>query len=393
MGLFRVFLYGSLVTATFVGLHFADLEEYEPVRQHPLYKDFVTPYMTQLKDHAVPLWNEVISHPQIAAWLGLEVPESSSGGTQGKGVVARSEDEASGNTRLHELLVMPSQMGFSLVQLGEKLKKRSVLSTEGSESTYFEMPDGSRLWLQHDSIVEVGWTDKDGGKSELLLRVERGMMHIERPGGATGSVYLVTNSGIRYALAAGDGWMATAQMGPIDKGAFPDAESKMSGRWMDYVRRATLAEARELAKLLKTDGRRETMLYQDQLRIAADDEDRRRKSLMKDDIMPVDVVSIPLEIPNRRGGRDLSIEPAPNRMPASVASAKMASFPVRGPASVSSLDEGTRIASEARILKLSESGKCSEAKKLFGRLRDEHKLSDSDAWVLRINQNFSQRCP
>jgi hypothetical protein len=404
MGLFRVFFYGSLVVGTFVALHFTEPELYSPVRTHPLYEDFVTPVMTQMNELSRPVIKEIMTNPHVMALLGQDPVETAMVAEQ-RGVSEKKapnyagaegsleDDDDSGETvsRLHQNLAMPSQMGFSLAQLGERLKKRSVLSTEGSDSTYFEMPDGSRLWLQQNSVVEVGWTDTDLDNSELLVRVERGMMHIERPGAARGKVYLVTNSGVRYALAPSDGWMATAQMGPIDKDVFPDAELRMMDRSMDYVRRATLGEARELAKLLRTDGRREAMLYQDQLRVVADNEERRRARLQKADILPGDIASVPLEIPTRRGGRDLSREGG--RMPASVVNADLSTFPSRGPASVVSLDEGTRIASEATITKLSERGQCSDAKRVFDKLRKEHHLPDSDTWVLRMRQRFSQRCP
>jgi hypothetical protein len=391
MGLLRVCFYGTLFTGTFVALHFAEPEVYAPVRTHPLYEDFVTPVMSEMQALAEPIWSEVLKNPMIASWLGLPVEGEVADGSTPEKAHKIGPSDRDATSSYGKNFSMPSQMGFSLVQLGEKLKKRSVLSTEGNDSTYFEMPDGSRLWLQHDSVVEVGWSDKEGADSELLLRVEKGMMHIERPGGATGKVFLVTNSGIRYSLAPSDGWMATSQMGIVDKESFPDAESRISGRYLDYVRQATLAEARELSKLLKSDGRREAMLYQDQLRLAAEDEDKRRQNLEKADIMPVEVVSIPLEIPSRRGGKDLSREL--NRMPASVALVKPLKFPGRAPASASSLDEGTRIASEAKILKWTDKGQCSEAKKFFEKLREEHALGEGDAWSLRMKQNFSQRCP
>ncbi|MEO5668664.1 MAG: hypothetical protein ABIR96_11445 [Bdellovibrionota bacterium] len=395
MGIFRGCFYGSLAVGTFVALHFAEPELYAPVRHHPLYEDFVTPVMTELHALTKPWIDEAMKNPYVASMLGLsvadEVADGSTPARPHKVVLEKTPNKDEETSTYGKNFSMPSQMGFSLVQLGEKLKKRSVLSTEGNDSTYFEMPDTSRLWLQRDSVVEVGWSDKEGADSELLLRVEKGMMHIERPGGATGKVYLVTNSGIRYALAPSDAWMATAQMGVADKDSFPDAESKMSGRYMDYVRRATLAEARELSKLLKSDGRREAMLYQDQLRIAADDEDQQRKSLEVAGIMPVEVVAIPLEIPSRRGGKDLAREMI--RAPASVALVRPLKFPGRAPASISSLDEGTRIASEAKILRWTDKGQCTEAKNFFEELRKEHGLNDSDSWSLRIKQNFSQRCP
>lgn len=401
MGLFRTCTYGTLIAGTFVALHFSESEVYAPVRNHLLYKDFVTPVMTSLQTFAEPLIDEIMKNPSIAVYMGLPVEGEVHDGSSpeqahkvpGEEVAAQPlvPQEELGTSSYAKNFSMPSQMGFSLVQLGEKLKKRSVLSTEGNDSTYFEMPDTSRLWLQRDSVVEVGWSDKEGADSELLLRVEKGMMHIERPGAATGKVLLVTNSGIRYSLAPSDAWMATSQMGVIDKEAFPDADLRVGGRYMDYVRRATLAEARELSKLLKSDGRREAMLYQDQLRLAADDEDAHRKQLQRDDIMPVDVVSIPLEIPSRRGGKDLAVEV--RRSPASLVAAKGLKFPGRAPASISSMDEGTRVASEAKITKWTRSGKCSEAKQFFDKLREEHSLSDSDSWSLRMKQNFAQRCP
>jgi hypothetical protein len=405
MSAIRGLFYGSLAIGSFVALHFSDLEFYEPVREHPLYADFVTPLMSEMKTLAEPLIGEILQNPQMAEMLGAPAEENAPEirtpkkqaqqdvSPSGAQAPARASDEAESSTgsAYAKHFSMPSQMGFSLVQLGEKLKKRSVLSTEGNDSTYFEMPDTSRLWLQRDSVVEVGWSDKEGSDSELLLRVEKGMMHIERPGAATGKVYLVTNSGVRYALAPGDGWMATSQMGVADKDQFPDAELRTSGRYLDYVRRASLDEARELSKVLRSDGRREAMLYQDQLRLAADSEDLRRKQLDQAGIMPVEIASIPLEIPSRRGGKDLSKVPA--RRPASVAQASALKFPGRAPASISSLDEGTRVASEAKIAKWIDKGECGEAKKFFDKLREENSLSDSDSWTLRMRQGFAQRCP
>ncbi len=391
MGFLRVCVYGTLLTGTFVALHFAEPEMYAPVRKHLLYEDFVTPVMSEMHALAKPLIEEALRNPMMASWLGLPVEGDVADGSTPQKARKVGSDDRNATSSYGKNFSMPSQMGFSLVHLGEKINKRSVLSTEGNDSTYFEMPDGSQLWLQYDSVVEVGWSNKEAPDSELLLRVERGMMHIERPGDATGKVYLVTNSGIRYSLAPSDGWMATSQMGIVDKESFPDAESRMSGRYLDYVRQATLAEARELSKLLKSDGRREAMLYQDQLRLAAEGEDRRRQSLEESDLMPFEVVSIPLEIPSRRGGKDLARELG--RMPASIALVKPLKFPGRAPASVSTLDEGTRIASEAKILKWTDKGQCSEAKKFFQKLREEHSLGDGDSWSLRMQQNFSQRCP
>jgi len=392
MGFFRVCFYGSLLTGTLVALHFAEPEAYAPVRTHALYVDFVTPVMTQLEARGRPLLVEALRHPTVAALGARLLAQNLEGNT--KPLNPQELDEAAQveATKIQASnLSMPSQMQFSLAQSGKGLSKRSVLSTEGSDASSFEMPDGSRLWLDRDSVVEVGGAGTNDEGSELLLRVEKGVMHIERARRSKARVLLITNSGIRHELAPRDGWMATAQMGVADKKAFPDAHQKASGRYLDYVRRATLEEARELAQLLKADGRREEMLYQDQLRIAADDEDEDRKKRESSNSVSAKIANIPLQIPSRRGGKDLSGEAI--RKPASIELASTLRFPARAPASVSSLDEGTRMASEARILKWADAGQCPEALRFFSKLREEHALADSDAWTHRMKQTLSQRCP
>jgi hypothetical protein len=138
------------------------------------------------------------------------------------------------------------------------------------------------------------------------------------------------------------------------------------------------------------------MLYQDQLRLAADREDNFRKNLEKRDILPSTVVVVPLEIPSRRGGKDLAAHRASGgRAPASLTAPQDPSqFPRRAPASVASaLDEGTRVSAEAKIFKWTDANKCSRAKSYFKDFLKEHSLSDSDPWAMKMSQQLAQRCP
>ena len=398
----RAFFYTTVFAGLFVALHFMEPEWYAPVRTHPVYEDLVTPVMKEAQQVSKPYVDMAMHHPLVAEYFGVEpfLEDVAEGSDARKPLkIADAGDgfttvagSAEGRTKT---FTEPSQMGFSLTQLDEKLSKRSVISTEGSDSTYFEMPDGSRLWMEKDSIAEVAWTDKDGGNAEILLRVERGVIHVERPAGAQGKLLLVTNSGVKYHLAPADMWMASALMGVIDPGQFPDAEKDIQNRYTDYVRRATLAETRALSARLKSDGRREVMLYQDQLRLAADQEDRDRERLERRDILPSAVAVVPLEIPSRRGGKDLSYAASGGRAPASLISPQDPSqFPRRSPASLSGgLDEGTRVSAEAKIFKWTDSKKCMRAKSFYKDFVKEHSVADSDPWAQRMIQHFSQRCP
>gem|GEM_PF-2165792 len=401
----RAFFYTLVFVGLFTALHFSEPEWYAPVRKHAVYEDLVTPYMKIAQEELQPYVDRLIHHPSVAHYFGVDPIEgdvrdgsdpksalkiASGAFADGFETVPGSAESSGGKKTFTE----PSQMGFSLTQLDEKLSKRSVLSTEGSDSTYFEMPDGSRLWLEKNSIAEVAWTDKDAGNAEILLRIERGVMHVERPGGARGKLLLVTNSGVKYALAPSDMWMASAQMGVVDPGEFPDAERNVENRYSDYVRRATLAETRALSSRLKSDGRREVMLYQDQLRIASETEDDFRKNLEKRDILPSTVAVVPLEIPSRSGGKDLSGEVA-SRSPASLISPQDPStFPNRRPASLGSgLDEGTRVSAESQIFKWTDGKKCSKARSFYKDFVKENSIASSDMWVIKMNQHLAQRCP
>lgn len=402
----RGFFYTALIVGLFATLHFTEPQWYAPVRKHPVYEDLITPYMTLTQQELQPYVEWVIRHPLIAGYLGLEPlrDEESDASMEKNGIPVMAEDSSASGPASAEgqlkTFTEPSQMGFSLTRFHEKLSKRSVISTEGKDSAFFEIPDGSRLWLEKDSIAELAWVDKDaakeGAKAEILLRIERGVMHVQRPSQAKAKFFLITNSGVKHSLAPGDMWMASAQMGVIDPGEFPDAEKYVKGRYTDYVRRATLDETRALSARLKADSRREVMLYQDQLRLAADREDNFRKNLEKRDILPSTVAVVPLEIPSRRGGKDLASHPASGgRAPASLMAPQDPSqFPRRAPASVASgLDEGTRGSAEAKIFKWTDANKCSRAKSYFKDFLKEHSLSDSDPWAMKMSQHLAQRCP
>jgi hypothetical protein len=393
----RAFFFTLVFLGGVVWLHYSQEEWYAPVRQHAIYEDFVTPVIEGGHGFIKPyiaLYQDEFQEGDVADGStpsrALRVFSKDKDNDERQELSFETAEGSHSEDNKKRVFTEPSQMGFSLTQLGRSVRKRSVLSTEGADSTYFEMPDGSRLWLDRDAVVEVGWTDSELSQADLLLRIERGVMHVERPGGARGKLSLVTNSGVRYVVAPGDMWMASSQMGALDKESFPDAEQKVEGRFSDYVRRATLAETRALARLLKSDHRREVMLYQDQLRLVAEEENSMRRQIEKTDFLPAEVASIPLEIPSRRAGVDMGRETL--RAPASLAG-DPADFPLRGPASLSSVDEGTRVAAESKIYQWTDSNRCSRARSFYRSFLKENAVADADPWKSRMDQHFSQRCP
>lgn len=403
-------MYFFILIAGLVTLHYVEVEEYKVVKEHMLYKDIVDPTMAEIETFMEPLIYEVMRIPQVAELFGINPedykPENSVAPTDpsGKHIVADDRqrqampDEviSDGRSPASNLkFTSPSQMKFSLAELGDNIEKRSILSTEGDSSNYFEIPDGSRLWLAPDSVVEAGWVSGDEADvPAVLLRVEKGVMHVERRAGSMGKLYIVTNSGIRYSVAPSDGWLAAAYEGVFDPEENPDAAKMAKGRSTDYARRANWSEANKLIQVLEADQRREGMLAQDNLRQMAEKEEKKKnQAIGREQLLPVEVVSVPLEIESRRGDSSMS-----GRAPASVGEGEFDKFPARGgrgPASVSQglqFDQTAQTAAETRIERFMNAGQCSEAMHLFKRTVDRYSLGRSSRWRQEMNSTLEEGC-
>ncbi len=430
----RTVFYFALLVGAVLTCHYMEPDFYKPVREHTLYKDFVEPAITTseeiispLLSQAKPMYDklayEVMRIPQVAELFGVDPREVSSGRvpasesdnsakakkvefadagsfskshkTPGSGQAFPDEEtdrdihsQAPENLQFSE----PSQMRFSLAQLGVEVEKRSVLSTEGEAANFFELPDGSRLWLAPNTVVEAGWVGGErSDETVMLLRVETGLMHVKRHGGSSGRLYIVTNSGIRHSVNAADAWLAASQIGAVDKEQYPDAEKITSNNASDYVRRASLVEAKSLLPVIVADRRREKMLLQDKLRVKADKEEYSKEmAISNEQVLPVEITSIPLEIPSR-SPQELG---GGGRMPASVSQDEVDNFPARrAPASVLvGMDEATALSTEAQIKGYVNRNQCSTAIHVYKKTIERYDLGRGDRWRNKVRSTLQRSC-
>ncbi len=409
-----------------MGLHYSDLEMYKPVKEHALYKDFITPAIVYVEvnskpviDNAKPfldnMVSEIMSIPQIASLFGVDPADVKNidGGNLKNGNSPRpgakkvefadanaaqkrqGRGPASAGPNSHGGLAFykPSQMKFSLAEAGVKIEKRSILSTEGEEATDFELPDGSMLWLAPDSVVEAGWVSgKTASDPTMLMRVETGILHIHRNINSKGKLFLVSNSGIRNEIKPDDAWLAAAQIGAVDKNNYPDASRVAKNHSSDYARRATIEEAKKLVPYIVADTRREQMLLQDQIREGADLEELHKDSVVsKNPIINEEIEAIPMHIPSRFEEENQNYG---GRSPASLTEEDIDSFPARrAPASVAAgLDDATARSTEFQINAYVENEQCSAAHHVFKKTVERYDLQRGDRWRNKVQSMLRKKC-
>jgi hypothetical protein len=388
MAWIRAFVYLGLVVGLLCGVHYGDLEELKPVRQHMLYKDFAVPAFAYLEKD---LW------PQVEPFIDEYLPELTYDGNEAEilGFTGEVEFQA------------PSKMAFAPIELGQKVFKRSIVSTEKGGTTELKLKDGSKLFVDANSVVVLGLNEegRDASARTSYVKVEKGGIHVSRPESAPGTLYLVTASGAQQQIIEGTDWVLIGSFGVVSKS--PEANAHTGSLTPEYLAQGPRSFYKKIKSKLIADRKTELMAYQKKVERRALGVEEQRKAVAK---------GIPLTIPARgsrpqreavarapassskpvyrgkgtwRESKGWTQESSPTvassggssgRSPASKSKPEKVDldYPKRGsgraPASVggSAFDDGTRVSAESLMGRHLKNGECSQARTALQGLSRTH---------------------